>query len=274
MGKRRNTAKTGDQALYRSRTTASTSTDHDDDEDDRMYNKVDRFHNERDVIQLDHNDNEASSDDETEAVMDLGVGGGDDESSSEEESDEEDGEDAPGKEPPDTADSDDDDDDDEEWPMEDVRDWGKRKATYYSGDTADLEIGQDEEDAYLEEEAAKELQAARFAEMTDDDFAIDDEEDKRQEGQADKDGTVAVERDVTKLSQKEKQKLLDKQHPELLPLLSHFSDAVKDLNDNTMLAKNALIDGEDGTAEVCLVRLFVGTHDRPEQRHWLSLILW
>lgn len=42
-------------------------------------------------------------------------------------------------------------DDDEE--ME--QGWGKKKSTYWSGDTADLEIGQDVEDAEEEEEAAK-----------------------------------------------------------------------------------------------------------------------
>lgn len=32
--------------------------------------------------------------------------------------------------------------------------WGKKKKTYWSGDTADLEIGQDVQDAEDEEEAA------------------------------------------------------------------------------------------------------------------------
>lgn len=46
------------------------------------------------------------------------------------------------------------DDDEEQEEDEDDDRWGKKK-TYWSGDTADLEIGQDIEDAEDEETAAK-----------------------------------------------------------------------------------------------------------------------
>ena len=49
------------------------------------------------------------------------------------------------------SDDEDGDDDEEENPSSS---WGKKKA-YWSGDTADLEIGQDVQDAEDEEEAAK-----------------------------------------------------------------------------------------------------------------------
>jgi hypothetical protein len=52
-------------------------------------------------------------------------------------------------------DDDDDDDDDEDSDEDDKPEkWGKKK-TYWTGDTADLEIGQDVEDAEDEERAAK-----------------------------------------------------------------------------------------------------------------------
>ena len=287
MGKkRRNTAKTGDQKLYQGRQKqqqknqrgkSADNQHHDSDGDDSMvYNHVDRFHNRREeeqFIQLDgggggDDDNSSSSSDHEEAVMELGMGG---ESSSEEEEEEEvDGDDndsvdrvqkrmARVEAQASSSDDDDDDDDDEMEPTEDVRDWGKRKSVYYHGDTADLEIGQDEDDAYLEEEAAKEIQAARFKEMSEDDFVLsegDEEEARDQRQKKGKDGSskmeeVTIARDVMMLTTKEKQKLLDKHHSELLPLLSHFTPTVNDLETKTAVAVQALLEGEEGTPEVC-----------------------
>lgn len=45
-------------------------------------------------------------------------------------------------------------DSEEEAEAEEDEGWGAKKKAYYSGDTADLEIGQDAEDAKDEEEAA------------------------------------------------------------------------------------------------------------------------
>lgn len=53
--------------------------------------------------------------------------------------------------------------------------WGKKKAVYYTGDTADLEIGQDMADAEEEEEAAKELYKEKQSRLTDADFYDGDE---------------------------------------------------------------------------------------------------
>lgn len=256
MGKKRNTAKTGDQALYKGRDNVITEPVQDDD-NDPMYNRIDRFHNakEEEFLKLDAttgNDSESDDGEKEEGVMDLGIGG---ESSDESDSDGEDNDDVvknarhvdpdlSGEEELSSS-----DDDDEEEDMEDVRDWGKKKASYYNGDTADLEIGQDEEDAYLEEEAAKEVQAARYQEMSEDDFVLSDNEEDKKEA-VDEVGELSSARDVMKLSLKDKRKVLDKQHPEFLPLLSYFSSVVKDLDSRTAVAAGALFDGDDGNAEV------------------------
>lgn len=82
--------------------------------------------------------------------------------------------------------ADDDDDDDlieYQRKSEKLDKWGKKK-DYYSGDTADLEIGQEFEDAEEEEAAAKEvmkekisrMKAADFFDLVDDGENLDDEE--------------------------------------------------------------------------------------------------
>ena len=282
MGKRggrgRNTAKTGDKALYKSRNPSNDSNHtkqgvrSGDGDDDPMYNDVDRFHRNRqkeEFLRIDQDvggSDSSDDDDQEEAVMDLGLGGSDDDDESVGDessvaSSENDGaqpRDAQQLTKGDSSSSDDDDDDDEsndDDELQDVRDWGKRKSSYYHGDTADLEIGQDQEDAFLEEQAAKEVQAARYKDLTEDDFALDDLEEEvaamNQKKKRKKVGdAIAIERNVQNLSRREKRKILDKEHPEFLPLLSHFTDVVNDLKDRTMVATTALLEGEEGAAEV------------------------
>jgi U3 small nucleolar RNA-associated protein 3 len=246
MGKRRNTAKTGDKKLYKSRFEELPSKG--DDKDDPMYGKVDKFHNKRDEEFLklgDAEESDSDGEDKVEAVMDLGAGG---ESSNEEEESSSEEEESEGEARGAVDDSSSDDDDDEEEEIEDPRDWGTKKSAYYHADTTDLEIGQDEEDAYDEEKAAKEVRSAMLEDMTEEDFALEEDGDDQQ--QPEEKDEVVVSRDVMKLSKKEKQKLLDKLHPEMLPLLSFFAGTVKDLHENTSVATGALFDGE-GNAEVC-----------------------
>jgi len=143
----------------------------------------------------------------------------------------------------------------------DPRNWGAKKSMYYHGDTADLEIGQDEVDAYEEEEAAKEVQASRYEQMDEDDFALSDDDNDGDVGDGDDDDDqqysssnkssemMRTKRDTSKLSQKDARKLLKKQYPELLPMVSYFSDIVKDLVENTDVATKALFESEAGTAE-------------------------
>lgn len=269
MGKRRNTAKTGDKAVSGKGKKQGMERNNriDNDDDDPMYTEVDRYHNqkEEEFLKLDHVDSE-SEEEEKEAVMDLGLGGDDDSdesSHSEEQSDDDDDGDSDlrdrheGNE--DDFSSDDNDDgevsvsssEEEDEEVQDVRNWGRNKKAYYHGDTADLEIGQELDDAYLEEEAAKEVQRARYEEMSDDDFELSDSEEQNEESKQSGDvEKLSSSRDVHKLSSKERKKLLDKQHPELLPLMSYFSGAAKEFDEKTNLAVKALFEGEKDAADV------------------------
>ena len=219
-----------------------------------MYSKVDRFHNKRDeeFLKLDGNQSDSESEEEREAVMDLGIGGEDSASGESDSSEEEVG--RPGKQDDESSSEDEEEvadsseSENEDFEVEDVRDWGKKKASYYHGDTADLEIGQDEEDAYLEEEAAREVQAARYKDMDEEDFLMSDD-DKEEETAGDIENLSSA-RNLSKLTAKDRQKILEKQHPELLPLLSYFSETVKELDETTTVATKAIFEGEDGTAEV------------------------
>ena len=279
MGKRRKTAKTGDKAIYKSRNVEGNRRITEEESD--LHDKVDHFHLERekDFLELSQfqNPNHDEDDEENEeAVMDLGAQV-DSSDESEEESSSGSDVDEPGIIRKDgqafsssSSSSDDDDDDDDRMELqlkEDVRDWGKRKALYYHGDTADLEIGQDQDDAFLEEEAAKEIQAARFEEMSEEDFALSDAE------KSDDDSETGLEklssgRQLSKLSAKQRKKLLDKQHPEFLGLLSHFTSVVRSLESSTTVASDALFRGTEApevsgfTSPESLYR----THDRLEQK--------
>ena len=64
------------------------------------------------------------------------------------------------------------DDEDEEDGTGKSSSWGKKKA-YWDGDTADLEIGQDVQDAEDEEEAAEELQRQKLDRMQESDYFED-----------------------------------------------------------------------------------------------------
>lgn len=245
MGKRHKTVKTGDKGLYRARNEKKIV---EQEDDDYMYDQIDRYHNdkEKEFLRLEGTQ-ESTSDEEEEAVMDLGVGHSDNEGSSEDDDDDEDQEHSVPREakPAEKEENSSSSDDDEMEEPEDPRDWGRNRKAYYHGDTADLEIGQDEDDAFLEEEAAKQVQAKRYDEMAEEDFMLSDNEDEKQD-----ESKVTATRDVAKLSSKDKQKILDKQHPEILPLLSYFSHAVKDLP-NTTVASRALFDDSKGqTAKV------------------------
>lgn len=269
MGKRRKTAKTGDKALYKSRLNVSGGGATQSD-DDGMYNAVDRFHNRLDeeaFLKLDAGvgDSEEDEDEDDgisgrEGVLDLGGG----ESSSEEEGEDDSIDDEPAKkhrrdaasseEEPISSDSDDEDD---ILNMEDsdVRDWGRNKSAYYHGDTADLEIGQNEDDAFLEEEAAKEVQAARYEQMDEDDFLMSDDEDDKKVGNEEtvkKTISLRGTKDLSKLSRSDRLRLLQSHHPELIPLVSHFKHTVEEWNSRTNVVAKAVLDGDEGTIEVSL----------------------
>ena len=58
-----------------------------------------------------------------------------------------------------------------------LTDWGASRRTYYGGDTADLEIGQKDEDAVAEEALARVQQREALEALHEDDFALDGDDD-------------------------------------------------------------------------------------------------
>lgn len=257
--------------------------DDSDDDNDQMYDEVDRFHNKKEeaFLQLDGHEDESDDDDGSssssseddgitkgkEGVFDLGVAG-----SSDEDSDDEDGEEEMMAESrskkvaaiqlASSSDDDDDSDDDEE-KKSNLLNWGAKKNSYYHGDTADLEIGQDVDDAYLEEEAGREVEKARLEDMEEGDFMLDGDDDveeeeeevveekkkpkkkkssrQKEEEEVETIRSIKNTKHISKLSKKDKMKLLKANHPELLPLVQHFSGSVQDLVDSTMVAGGALL---------------------------------
>ena len=296
MGKRnRHSAKTGDSALYKAAAAAEDDAKKkrrkDDSDDDAMYNEVDRYHNKREEEEYLRFDEDAGGSDAEddgvtrgrEGVFDLGVGGSsddDDNDGSDDDSDDDSsssGEDE--SEEDDASVSSDSDEDDEDDGKTNVLDWGSKKSAYYHGDTADLEIGQDEEDAELEEEAGREVVKARLETMDERDFLLgeDDGEESDEESEEDESGgkkttssssgveTLSALSDgrrrakLTKLSKSERLRLIRSSHPELLPLLQHFRDgAISNLAEETEVLCDALLADPKG-AEVSPI-LFIYIH--------------
>jgi len=313
MGRRsRHSAKTGDQSLYKNRNNTTTNQDENDDSDnDPMYDEVDRYNNklqEENYLQLDVSDKEDNSSSEEddgittkrEGVFDLGMddegdSSSDDNDSSEEDEEEDDGRQTKQKDieqasssSSDSDDNSDSEDDEEEDKTSKLFNWGTTKSSYYHGDTADLEIGQSVNDAYLEEEAGREVELARLDELDDMDFMLDDDDDGdgdggsggSEEGSVEKvsskkrksksttsttSTTLITKKKQTpsskKLSTKEKLKVLKSQHPELLPLITHFNNPINELNDTTLLACGALLKGGvckgKKEAEVCFLCFYI-----------------
>ncbi len=289
-GKKRNTAKTGDKALYKAREEleALSAQKRKNVDDDDMYNEVDRYNNARDELQDDmlkfgqavDSDEEAGVQNDVENVFDLGIDQSDDDDDSDSDDSSSEDDDDPGND--DGSSSDDDADDDssiddgmDELDEPDILNWGKRKKDYYHGDTADLEIGQEVEDAELEEEAGKEVLKARLEGMTEDDFMLDDDDDSDDDDDDDSDqeenksGTAAgvqimtdnlhanKRRKLSALSKREKIKLMTKTHPELMPLITHFRDeAIQPCADETLIATNALVQSDEN-AEVSVPYIMI-----------------
>jgi U3 small nucleolar RNA-associated protein 3 len=69
--------------------------------------------------------------------------------------------------------------------------WGKKKKVYWDGDTADLEIGQDIQDAEDEEEAARELGRQQKSKLRDEDFFEDFKGSKKDKSAGTKSGKLS-----------------------------------------------------------------------------------
>ena len=285
MGKKRHTAKTGDKALYKSRDSKNEATDKRDADDDPMFDEVDRYNNARDELQKDmlhfgNDKNDDSSVDEApneENVFDLGVGGSSSESEDDDEDDSESADETTDHTAAQTVLSDSSVDEDgssssdnefqDQAAETDILNWGKSKRDYYNGDTADLEIGQEIEDAELEEDAGKEVLRARMEGLSEDDFIFDTDEpntennesaketkDKTDDEQLTSVGVTSQSkkrRNHAGLSKFDKIKLMKRTHPELLPLVSHFRDEmIRPCAKETLVVNNALFQNE-GNIEVC-----------------------
>ncbi|CAM9515519.1 unnamed protein product, partial [Ectocarpus sp. 8 AP-2014] len=171
-------------------------------ENEELYTDIDRFHMQQDNIKFGGGAGDSSSDsddldgsEEEEGVMNLdGAGGGSSDDDDDDDDSEEDDSDA--SELPELpehvrraamqASSDDDDDDsDGDGPgggKFGAGGWGKNRSSYYNADTADLEIGQEFEDAEAEEEAALELQRASYKRLDPADYGEEEEEEEEGEG--------------------------------------------------------------------------------------------
>mmetsp|Transcript_12627 Transcript_12627/g.23678 ORF Transcript_12627/g.23678 Transcript_12627/m.23678 type:complete len:696 (-) Transcript_12627:47-2134(-) len=284
MGKR-NTAKTGDKALYKSRDKLQ------DDikskkiiDDDDLYNEVDRYNNakddlEEDMLRFGQREDDSEDDEEgfqnnVEGVFDLGLDQSEDESQNDDSEDESSTESGAHVQKPlgDDNDDEEDDYDDDDDSLDDIDqsepdllNWGKRKRDYYHGDTADLEIMDEHdaiEDAELEEEGAKEILKSRMQNMREEDFMLDDD-DSDHEGLNDMDSPNDKERIIiddlpstkrrklSQLSKKDQIKLMSKTHPELLPLVSHFRDEfIGPCTEKILPVVNALTENEENAEAV------------------------
>ena len=299
---RRHTAKTGDKSLYNNREQLShivernnhSKFDKKHNSDDIIYDEVDQFHN-NDYLRLDHTmDDDSDSDDNgmaEEEVMRL-ENDEDDDDDEEEEDDSQDDEEEEEEEEEEPIISSSDDDDEGDDGNDEIRDWGMKKTAYYYGDTADLEIGQEVEEALLEEDAAKDVLHARYQDMTEDDFMMDDDDgDNHQNindhpndfindtGTDDSKGGITTKAlpalnmplsRLLQLSTKEKRQLLNQtHHQEFIPLLSYFTQKmILPYTNTTRKATNAIFysdakdaDDAENTADVspvCFVFVVVG----------------
>ena len=209
--------------------------------------KIDIMGRRREFINIEKDDDSSQSDTEDEAVLNLGksVISSSSESSSDSSTSGDDN--SLGEPDSESGDSSD---------MEDITEnWGSRKEAYYHGDTADLEIGQEEEDAHLEEEAAREVQKRSLSRMNEEDFMNDIEESNAQEGD---------DPDVGQTKPVEQRTKLRRNHRELLHLLSHFSN----MADMSSITKAIF---EDGLSKVCVKRNQSTENDRREPINRLAL---
>jgi hypothetical protein len=183
------------------------------------------------------------SSDESDASMD--------DDASEDESEEEDSDEGGGAKATAAA-SDDEDDDDAEDSEEDASEeededsdedrdgvidtaWGRSAAAYHGGDTADLEIGQDAEEAREEAAIARKMQKQRRARETEDDFIILGDgvagasaaplDGGGSLGGSVGAGAIAV-RDLASMGDSERLAALRAEAPELEGLLAQLEDAL------------------------------------------------
>jgi hypothetical protein len=303
MGKRRGrlSAKTGDRSVSKrlsSRKSVADSKLMTNNDEDDMFDEVDAYHNKKeaklnaDFVHLDGGETSCSDDDDgivygREEVLGLGVPASSEEedegsADGDDDDDAEDSGDGEGRNPEGDEEStssstsiDDDTEDynDDEKPLDSILDWGGKKRGYYGGETVGLDNNQDMEDAYLEEQAAKEVQQARYGAMSEDDFfdsiplegkkkLVTCDEEDNDDGMADIvdfDSPTSMflfdndttnksvvkpipQKNLDTISLQEKLHLLAQQSSEFIPLTQHFkSTAVEQYRDNILVVAEQLL---------------------------------
>ena len=117
--------------------------------------------------------------------------------------------------------------------LPDSKAWGKKKKSYYSTDYVDEDyggFGDDEEDALMEEEEAKNIQKRLIEQLGEDDFTLDFL--NKQTAVAEKGDTI-IKSDISQMSKRQKLQLLEKESPE-------FTDLVNDFKSKLTVAKDDL----------------------------------
>lgn len=143
--------------------------------------------------------------------------------------------------------------------------WGAKKQTYYSRDTADLELGQDVADAEEEEDAAREIYQQKKSRMKESDFydefgdvvevyTADNKLLRKKKGNDNRGGAFSerlesislrrlgpsaaivaeseeLEKDISHLSFEQKKRLLESHSPELLDLAAELRERVTELRE-------------------------------------------
>ena len=303
MGKRKskNTAKTGDKAIYKKRGVTIKSREDEESDVDFTYDKVDRYHIkkdeafDRDFLKLDQNDVSSDEDDGIakgrEEVFNLGLNDDEFQENSNYQEEHE-NEQAASKdidqdaELSDELSSTDDSSSENEGEADtenEILKWGG-KAAYYqtSGDTKKLErkvarerakpLGEEElDDAMLEQDAAKEVLQARYANMDEADFFAGDISNRNVEKHENPfsnspfdylgASTVSdsqtfkmkelLERKGRNLTERDKLRILSRQSPELLPLLQHaVTNILDDFQKRTLKVTEQLIANPEQAQEV------------------------
>jgi hypothetical protein len=152
--------------------------------------------------------------------------------------------------------------------------WGRSSSQYYAGDTADLEIGQDFEEAKEEEAIAAKLQKKkRQAEEVSDYLLFDDNTGDKEDiengimgGDDDWENAKSL-RDVSQLDDTARLKIILAESPELRGLL----DQMKKYLDELSLLGLAL--DEAHMAQVCYVFLVAEVHYFTARFIFLSLLV-
>ncbi|XP_034832399.1 something about silencing protein 10 [Maniola hyperantus] len=117
--------------------------------------------------------------------------------------------------------------------LPDSKAWGKKKKSYYSTDYVDEDyggFGDDEQDALMEEEEAKNIQKRLLEQLGEDDFTL--EFFNKQTAKLD-DGDTLIKHDVSQMSKRQKLQLFEKESPE-------FSGLIEDFKSKLTVAKDDL----------------------------------